>query len=470
MIILGKVLGPALFGVYALGWTILRMLGFFATFGSDRGMVRYGSLYWDDDPAALKGALIQTLVTAALGSGLMAAVLYFIAPYLALEVFDEPRLEMVLRWFALGLLLFTAMRVVAAATRASQRMQYSVAAQDLGQPAANLFLVAVFFVLGMRLGGAVAAAVISFAVALSMALLFLHRLVPELYSMRLKPSFAGKELLLFSLPASLAGMFGAYMVWVDRLILGHFRPSADVGIYQAVSQFSIIFAIVLAAIGNACAPMIARFHKAQDTDRLQELYRVSTKWGLYLSLPAFLVICMAPVELLTVLFTSEYEAGWLALIILASGQLIAVATGSVNALLVMTGRPNLWLMLSAPALALNILLNVLFIPRWGVTGAAAATATALATLFIAGVIQVRRALGVWPYDRRLLKAVLAVVVVTAALLALKAVTSALTIPAGVALLLTVLVATLAFGGTLLAVGYDDEDRALLEAIQARLRS
>ena len=202
MITLGRVLGPSAFGVFAIGWTLLRMLGFFSTLGSDRGMVRYGSRFWQDDTSAFKGTLIQTLLTTSIASGLLAVALYYLAPTIAYDVFDEPRLVSVIRWFAPGLVLFSAMKVAAAATRATQRMRYSVASQDVGQPAFNLLLIVVFFLVGYRLGGAVAAAVLSYGAALCIALVFLRRLVPGIFGPSIKPRFVGKELLYFSIPAS----------------------------------------------------------------------------------------------------------------------------------------------------------------------------------------------------------------------------------------------------------------------------
>ncbi len=470
MIALGRVLGPSVFGVYAIGWTLLRMLGFLSTLGSDRGMVRYGSRYWQDDAPAFKGTLIQTLLTASVASGLLAVALYYLAPTIANDVFDEPRLANVIRWFAPGLILFSAMKVAAAATRATQRMQYSVASQDIGQPAFNLLLIVVFFLAGYRLGGAVAAAVLSFGAAFCIALVFVGRLAPGMFGPSIRPRFVGKELLYFSIPASLAGMLGAYLVWVDRLILGYFRPSAEVGVYHAVSQFSVLFAVLLAAIGAIGAPMIARFHHRGEIERLRELYRVSTKWALYLSIPAFLVIFTGPRELLTILFGADYATGWLALVILAGGQLVNAGTGTVNALLVMTGHQKMWLLLSATTLAVNIILNVTFIPRWGLNGAALATAIALVILFAAGVVQIRVVLGTWPYDSRVVKGIVATGVAAAALAALRLGSVALSLPAGAFLVLTVIVAALAFGGTLLGLGFDDEDRFLLQAILASARS
>lgn len=459
---LGRALGAELFGVFAIGWTALRMLAFPAILGLDRGVIRYGSRFWGEDPGGYRGVVLQALGTALVSSLVCAGILLVSAPWLARDVFHDPRLAGVFRWFALGLILYALMKVAAAATRVSQRMGHSVAAQDIGQPGSNLLLVLLLVVfLGWGLGAAVGAAVASFGIGLGLALYFIASARPG--PGRSRPRFVGRELVYFSIPTSIAGMFGAYLVWVDRMILGLFRDSAEVGIYQAVSQFAILFAVILAAVETVASPMIARMHHEGETKRIEQLYRGSTKWALYLSLPLFLVICLAPRDLLFAVFGGEYVPGWLALVVLATAQLVNVGTGAVHSLLIMTGHQKAWMYLSGGALAANVVLNVALIPRWGILGAAVATGIALALLFVAGVSLVRGKLGIWPYDRRFLKLALGTAVAAAVI---ASVGSLVDTSATANVLLTLVLALLAFGGTLAVVGFDAEDRVLIDAVRA----
>jgi putative peptidoglycan lipid II flippase len=71
--------------------------------------------------------------------------------------------------------------------------------------------------------------------------------------------------------------------------------------------------------------------------------------------------------------------------------------------------------MTAAALLANVGLNSLWIPRYGLVGAAAATACVLAALFVAALWAVHRSLGLWPYDRRVVKDLAAAAVTAAAL-------------------------------------------------------
>jgi O-antigen/teichoic acid export membrane protein len=399
-IVAARILGPDSYGLYAIGWTILRTLSLISPLGLDKGVIFFSTPLWRRDPAALKSVLYRSLVLALLSGCIFGGALFLGAPWLAGEVFGKPALTYILRWYAIAFPLVSLLTVATAATRVTQRMQYSVGILDLAQPAVGLLLVILFYLLGLRLIGVLASDVLSFAIPSILAVYVLGRLFPG--SPRAPSGTAGTAggLLAFSVPASLAGVFTPFLIWVDRVIVGHFRTPAETGVYQAVSQTSTIFAIILAAFAAIFIPMISDLYARREIGRLEDLFRISTKWGLYISLPIFVTICVFPREILRCVFDSRYENGWLPLVILSVGQLVNIGTGAVGPLLVMTGHPRRWSILTGIGLAANICLNWYLVPIYGLNGAAISTALSLSGLFLVGVFQVRKSLRIWPYDRR----------------------------------------------------------------------
>ena len=465
-IVLARVLGPEAFGLYAIGFTLLRVFGFLSVLGLDTGVIFFASRYWKKDLSALKAALQEGVGAAGAFGALVGLGLFLLASWLAERVFHQPALAPVIRWFVPAFLFAAALRVAAAATRTVQRMQYSVWTQDICQPVASLVLILLSAWMGWGLLGAVGATVASFAVALVLGWSFVRRLFPEAFQRGVQSRSVFREMIVYSIPASLAGMAALYLVWIDRLMVGMFRPAADVGVYQAVTQLAIAFPTILTAFGSVITPMIAQLYHQGEIPRLEALFRTSTRWGLYLCLPAALVVCFAPGEVLTVLFGSAYAGGAVPLVILTVGQLINVTTGSTHAVLLMTGQQRVWFIVSASMLAAGIALNWLLIPRLGLVGAAVAMSVTLSIQVILGLLLIRGRLRIWPYDHHFLKGAVVTAAAAATLALLDIVLK--TAPPLFVLGAMVTAVVVVFGGGLLALGLDEADRDLLQAVRARL--
>jgi O-antigen/teichoic acid export membrane protein len=275
------------------------------------------------------------------------------------------------------------------------------------------------------------------------------------------------QLLAFSAPAALASMFAGFPLVVDRLIVGHFRPAPEVGIYQAASSASSFFPVILTAFSAILGPMIADMQHLGERERLLEVYRISTKWAVYVSLPIFLVVIVGAPEVMATLFGARYISGSLLLVVLATGQFINVSTGSINTVFVMTGHQNRWLVLSGMGLAADLVVGYSLTGRFGTVGAAFATAVSVGGVWVLAILEGRRLLNLWPYDRRFFKGLGAGGV---ALLGLALVRAGVNASAFVTLVIMSFTSVALFLVVLLALGIDPEDRHVLLYLWDRLSS
>lgn len=456
-IVLAHLLGPADFGLYAIAYTVSRLLGLIAPLGLGSGVLRFGTRDRDDE-ARLKGTIIESL-GASVASGLvLGGVLFLAAPWMAEHIFQKPDAALPLRWLAFMVPLLSGLNVAAAATRISQRMKFSVYAEEISQPVVNLLLFFILYALGRGLSGALQACVYSFGFAAALGLYYVGRLFPEAVSRRTKASFPGMDLMSFSTSVWLGGIFILCIIWMDRLIIGHFRPAAEVGVYYAASQLSVSFVIILGGFASMFSPMAVELYHKGEIRRLQEVFRVSTKWALYMSLPPCLVMCLAPRQVMGGVFGSRYESGWPALVILALGQLINAGTGPSDALLVMTGGQGAWFKISGAMFVLSFTLAWILVPRLGLTGAAIATASAVSLTYLATVFVIRRRLGIWPYDRKYFKGLLAAAGAAAAVLVLGRVNLGRPL---VNLIGLAIISAGVFATLMLGLGLDGEDRQFI---------
>ena len=467
-LLLARWLGPAVLGTYAIGLSLFMLLNLIASLGLDHGIIRYASRHAGDG-RRLRATIVRALRVAAVAGAAGGAALLLAARPLALSAYQMPALAPVLALFSAGVLFAALLRVAAAGTRVSQKMGASTLTEDLGQPLLFLLLLLFAYRQGAGLLSVVGALVISYAGAASAALYLLRRLYRDPVDAPIGGDAGtpgSRELLWFSIAAAAASFLGLLNLWADRLLMGYFRTEAETGVYHAAALAATAFALILISFNAMFAPMIARLYHQGAIPRLRRLFRVSTKWGLYLCLPPFLTVVLFPQIALQAVFDVRFVSGSGAMVILVCGQMVNVATGGVAQLLIMSGHQNRWLVISVSAVATNVVLNLLWIPRFGLAGAAAATATSTAAVMLVAVIVVWRYLSLWPWDRRFVKGMVAAGVAAAALLGLRRLGLDPSLPG---LLLIVAVSTSAFVATLAALGFDGEDRDLMRRIRSRTR-
>ena len=93
-------------------------------------------------------------------------------------------------------------------------------------------------------------------------------------------------------------------------------------------------------------------------------------------------------------FGPEYVAGYPVLVVLIMGHLVLWSFASLSEVLSMTGHEKATAMVFGCSAVLNLVLNAILIPEFGLIGAAAATATSMALITVPVMVLARRRLGI----------------------------------------------------------------------------
>jgi O-antigen/teichoic acid export membrane protein len=210
------------------------------------------------------------------------------------------------------------------------------------------------------------------------------------------------RLMRYAGPRAPAALFSQLLFWTDLFVLTHFVSDVETGIYAAALRAGQVIVLFLTSVSLMFSPFVADLHNRGERERLDRLFKNLTRWTLAATIPAFLVLVVAPEPAMR-LFGSEFTRGQTALLIVLAGQFINVATGSVGFVLIMVGRTGWDLLVYAGSLVLDIGLALLLCPRYGMTGAAIANAVTFAASKWARLILVRRFVGIQPYDRDYLR-------------------------------------------------------------------
>ena len=161
--------------------------------------------------------------------------------------------------------------------------------------------------------------------------------------------------------------------WLILLMLGASFSRIEVGQFRTAWQITALITLVVATYDTVAGPRIAAAHRVGDTKGIRAIWRQSVLVMMAGSLPLMVIALAFPGWVLG-LFGPEFVVASTTLRILALGQLVNIVTGSVGATLMMTGRETTSLVTSLAGLAALTVTGLLLIPRFGIEGAAIATA------------------------------------------------------------------------------------------------
>jgi O-antigen/teichoic acid export membrane protein len=188
------------------------------------------------------------------------------------------------------------------------------------------------------------------------------------------PVFAIGPWVRSTLPLLGIGILGVVNTQADILLLGAIKGAEAVGIYKVALQNALLITFPLVAIKAVSGPTISSLHAKGDRKLLQRIITYATCMAWLGSLPIALGFVVEGKWFLLFLFGREFVEGAMALGILSMGYLINVTMGAVDLVLIMTEHEDMALKGMGFATAFNVILNSVFIPLWGLNGAAIATA------------------------------------------------------------------------------------------------
>jgi O-antigen/teichoic acid export membrane protein len=183
--------------------------------------------------------------------------------------------------------------------------------------------------------------------------------------------------------------------WSGVLMAGIFVSSSEIAFLSAAQRTAMLTSFVLIVVNMVVAPRYALLWKENKLNEIQRLAKWSTRGMVVLALPIITFMLVMP-DFIMGLFGDEFVVAGNLLAIMAIGQFINVATGSVGFLLNMSGHERDFRRVTMFAGPLTIILSYFFIVQWGVLGAAIATAVGMSVQNIGALFMVRKHLGFWP--------------------------------------------------------------------------
>jgi O-antigen/teichoic acid export membrane protein len=198
-----------------------------------------------------------------------------------------------------------------------------------------------------------------------------------------------------SLPILMAESMFLVFAYTDILMLQQFRPSEDVAVYYAAAKTLALVSFIHFSLSATTAHRFSGYYAAGDREGLAQFLRQAIRWTFWPSLVATAIL-LAFGEPLLRLFGPQFTDGYPIMFILAIGLLSRAAIGPMERFLNMLDQQNICAAVYALAIAVNVIICVLLIPRFGMIGAAVATTAALVIETVLLFMVAKRRLGFQP--------------------------------------------------------------------------
>lgn len=208
----------------------------------------------------------------------------------------------------------------------------------------------------------------------------------------LRPSVTQAVILLRECwPLLLAGIAVSLYIRIDVVMLQHMANSKQVGIYAAATRISELFYLLPSVVVASFSPMLIKCFDENHEKFTHKMVRIYWLLAWY-SIAFSVLVSFFSDSLVALLFGQKYE-GAAEVLAVHVWALLPVSLGIASSqYLLVHGKQKMSLVRTGFGLLLNIILNILLIPRYGAMGAAIATVAsyALATYSLVFFKETRR--------------------------------------------------------------------------------
>lgn len=384
--VIARFLGPAGYGLISLGIMFLGIGTTISLLGLQTTLKRYIPQYRVNNEESKITGLVSFVTIVSLCVSIIFTVLVFLfSESISVGLFHNENFTQVLRIFSLGVPLAVLERLLREIFLGFKKVKYGVLTRTLSE---NVFVL-VLAALVILLGGSLLEISFSYIFSLFLGTIIgVILLEVKTFTMgRPKKFLDKKKVLLFSIPLFVSSSIGLVLSWSDSFMIAVFMPANQVGLYNAAYPIGMTIGIFVPAFGSIFVPITSEFYAKREKQKIEELFDAIKRWLFLITFPLLVFILFFSRDILLLVFGSRYTSAWNVLITISLGSFFICLVGTTTELLQVFENVKTLLLFNSTGAGMNIILNLIFIPKWGIEGAAFAYTISIIYVNIALLIK-----------------------------------------------------------------------------------
>ncbi len=376
--IVARSFGQEIYGLFSLAILTFTLFVSIFSLGLHDGLLRFISFY----RGKMETKKIQSIFRFSLSFiflfGLLGAVLlFFFSETISITVFHNPELTIFLKWFAVFMPISMLAGMFHNIVLAYEKIGWFSFIANILSPAIQLILLVTFIFLGLKTESITLSYGAGILAILLSTFLVCRHFTKEVF---IKPNIEKEEkskvikkLISYSWPIMLFGLVSSVFSLIDSFVIGHFKTASDVGIYNAAFPLAVLLEFVPSLFLQLFLPVITKEYSKGNFELIKDLSKQIGKWIFILNLPLLIITILFPGVLINFVFGPGYIGAQNSLRMLSTGLFFFSLFLISSNLLSMVGKSKTILFNILIVSSINLVLDIILIPKYGIDGASFST-------------------------------------------------------------------------------------------------
>ena len=378
-------------GTFFLALSIMYIAGIFGDLGLNSAFNRYVPYYIGRGEKDKSHTLLRASYMFSGVLSLSISILLFLSSGLFAGFFNNPALSPTLQFISLYIVLGTFFTLNIAFLQGLKKIKENsilLNAQNILKLALTVVL---YFIFGANAFVLSAAFTFSYLILAAASFIYVNRALDETkisrISATLKEQFSMlREIVPFGLTLAIVTTFWSIATYIDRIMMGYLLPQessmVSIAIYTMAISLATLISIFPGAVLSIFFPIISEMYGGNRKDEFDNVSVSAFRWISFMVIPLTILMIAFPQEILQMFYGASYARGAWVLVIFSIGMFIRSLSYVHGTILAAMRVVKVELYAALSATAINIILNIILIPRFGMNGSAFASAISFTAVTI----------------------------------------------------------------------------------------
>ncbi|MGQ7946968.1 oligosaccharide flippase family protein [Flavobacterium sp. WC2509] len=213
-----------------------------------------------------------------------------------------------------------------------------------------------------------------------------------------------KDILVYTFYIILSGSVANLLLDGDKIMLNQYMKIENIAYYSVATYIALVISVPSRAMHQIVYPITAKLMHENKHDELNDLYK-KTSINLQI-VGGFVMLCIfVNIEQLYEMVPKDYSGGIIVVFMIGLSKYFDLILGNNNAIIFNSKYYRAVLFLGVGLVILTVVLNMIFIPLYGIIGSAFATLLSITCYSLAKLLFVVKRMHLYPFTKQTLHSI-----------------------------------------------------------------